>query len=44
MFFSDIISYITLKSHWYNIIVLNKHAPAENKSDDMKDSFYEQVV
>jgi hypothetical protein len=33
------ISYIFLGSCWSNIIVLNTHAPSEEKSDDSKDSF-----
>jgi exonuclease III len=28
---------------WCNIIVLNVHAPTEEKSDDSKDSFYEEL-
>jgi hypothetical protein len=40
-FFSDRISYITLKGRWCNTIVLNMHAPTEDKDDDIKDSFYE---
>ena len=36
-------SYIVLRGHWCNIIVLNVHAPREDKSDDSKDSFYEEL-
>ena len=36
-------SYIVLRGHWCNIIVLNVHAPSEDKSDDSKDSFYEEL-
>jgi hypothetical protein len=36
-------SYITLKGHWYDIIVLNVHAPTEDKDDDIKDSFYKEL-
>jgi exonuclease III len=46
-FVSDRMSYITLKGSWCDIIVLNVHAPTEDKDDDIKDSFYkelEQVV
>jgi endonuclease/exonuclease/phosphatase family metal-dependent hydrolase len=32
-----------LGGRWYNIIVLNVHAPSEDKSDDSKDSFYEEL-
>jgi hypothetical protein len=34
-------SYIILRGHWCDI-VLNVHAPTENKVD-MKDSFYEEL-
>jgi hypothetical protein len=34
-------SYIILKGRCCDIIVLNEHAPTEDKSDDMKDNFYE---
>jgi hypothetical protein len=33
-------SYIVLRGHWFNIIVLNVHPPSEEKSDDLKDRFY----
>ena len=36
-------SYIVLRGHWCNIIVLNVHAPSNDKSDDSKDSFYEEL-
>ena len=42
-FVSDRKSYIVLRGHWCNIIVLNVHAPSEEKSDDSKDSFYEEL-
>jgi len=35
----DRTSYIVLRGRWCNIIVLNMHAPSEEKSDDLKDSF-----
>jgi hypothetical protein len=35
--------YIILRGHWCNIIVLNVHAPCEDKSDDVKDSFGEEL-
>jgi hypothetical protein len=34
-------SYITLKGHWYDIIVFND--PTEDKDDDIKDSFYKEL-
>ena len=42
-FVSDRVSYIVLKGRWYNIIVLNVHAPSEEEIDDLKDSFYEEM-
>jgi hypothetical protein len=37
------VSYIILRSRWFHIIVLNVHAPTEDKTDDVKDSFYEEL-
>jgi hypothetical protein len=42
-FVSDRMSYITLKGRWYDIIVLNVHAPTEDKDDVKKDSIYEEL-
>jgi hypothetical protein len=39
----DRMSYIILRDRWFHIIVLNIHAPTENKTDDMKGSFYEDL-
>jgi len=36
-------SYIELRGRWCNIIVLNVHAPSEEKSNDSKDSFYDEL-
>ena len=33
-FVSDRASYVVLKGRWFNIIVLNVHAPSEEKTDD----------
>jgi hypothetical protein len=41
-FVSDRLSFKVLRSRWCNI-VLNVHAPSEEKSDDSKDSFYEEL-
>jgi hypothetical protein len=32
-----------LRGHWQNIIVVNVHAQSEEKSDESKDSFYEEL-
>ena len=42
-FVSDRVSYIVLRGRCCNIIVLNVHATSEEKSDDSKDSFYEEL-
>jgi exonuclease III len=42
-FVSDRMSYIILRGRWCNIIVVNVHAPCEDKNDDIKDSFYEEL-
>jgi exonuclease III len=36
-------SYIILRGRWCHIIVLNVHAPTEDKTDDVKDSFYKEL-
>jgi hypothetical protein len=40
---SDWMSHTILGGRWCDIIVLNVHASTEDKTDDMKDSFYEEV-
>jgi hypothetical protein len=42
-FLSDRISYTILRGRWFHIIVLNVHAPTEDKTDDVKDNFYEEL-
>jgi hypothetical protein len=42
-FISDMMSYVILRGCWFNIIVLNEHVPCEDKGDDVKDSFYEEL-
>ena len=41
-FVSDRMSYIVLTGHWCNIIVLKLHIRNEEKSNNSKDSFYEE--
>jgi hypothetical protein len=36
-------SYIILRGRWCNIIVINVHASCEDTSDDIRDSFYEEL-
>jgi hypothetical protein len=38
-FVSDRMLYIILKGHRCDIIILNVHAPTEDKDNDIKDSF-----
>jgi hypothetical protein len=42
-FVSDRMSYVILRGRWCDIIVLNVHAPTEDKIDDMKHKFYEEL-
>jgi hypothetical protein len=42
-FVSVRMSYIILTGRWCNIIVLNVHAPTEDKIDDIKNRFYEKL-
>jgi hypothetical protein len=42
-FVTDRMLYILLRGRWCHIIVLNAHAPIEDKTDDVKDSFYEEL-
>jgi hypothetical protein len=42
-FVSDRVSYIVLRGRWCDIIVLNVHAPSEEKSDHSEDNFYEEL-
>jgi hypothetical protein len=42
-FVSGRISYITLRGRWSLITVLNVHAQTEDKTDGVKDSFYEEL-
>jgi hypothetical protein len=37
-FVSGRMSYVTLRGHWCDVIVLNVQAPPEDKSDDTKNS------
>ena len=43
-FVSDRLSYIVLRGRWRNIIVVNVHAPSEEKSDEAKDTCYEELA
>jgi hypothetical protein len=42
-FVSDRESHIIVRGRWCHIIVLSVHAPTEDKTDDVKDIFYEEV-
>jgi len=32
-----------LRDRWFNIIVVNVHAPSKEKNDESKDSLYEEL-
>jgi hypothetical protein len=40
---SERMSYIIIRACWCRIIVLNFYVPTEDKIDDVKDSFYEEL-
>jgi hypothetical protein len=42
-FVSNRMSYIIIRGRWCHIIVLNVHAPTEDKTDGVKDSFCEEL-
>jgi len=42
-FVSDRLSYTVLRGSWHNIILVNVHATSEDKSDESKDIFYEEL-
>jgi hypothetical protein len=42
-FDSDRISFILLRCRWFRVIVLNVHAPTEDKTDDVKDRLYDEL-
>ena len=42
-FVSDRLSYIVQRGRWRNIIAVNVYAPSEEKCDESKDSFYEEL-
>jgi hypothetical protein len=42
-FVSDRVSYIILRGRWCHIIVLNVHGPTEDKIDEVKESFHEEL-
>jgi len=42
-FVSDKTSYIVLRGRWCNTIVFNVYEPREEKSDDSKERFYEEL-
>ena len=42
-FVNDRLSYIVLGGRWHNTVVVNVHAPSEEKSDTSIDSFYVEL-
>jgi hypothetical protein len=41
--FSDRMSYVALQGRWCDIVVLNVHAPIEDKDDVIKNSFHGEI-
>jgi hypothetical protein len=42
-FVRDGVSYIVLTGRWCNVIVQNVLAPSEEKSDDTRENFFEEL-
>jgi hypothetical protein len=42
-FINDRLSYVILRGRYCDIIVLNVHDPTEDKTDNIKDSVYEEL-
>jgi hypothetical protein len=42
-FINDRMSYIILRGRWCNINVLNVHDPCEDKGDDVKCRYFEEL-
>ena len=42
-YISDLVSCVLMLCRWCDIIVLNVHAPSEDKDDYIKDSLYEEI-
>jgi hypothetical protein len=42
-FVSDRMSYIIQRGRWCHIIIPSVHAPTEDETDDVKDSFFEEL-
>jgi hypothetical protein len=40
---SERMTYIILRGRWFHIIVLNIQSPTEDRIDDVKGSFYEEI-
>ncbi|XP_060842503.1 craniofacial development protein 2-like [Rhopalosiphum padi] len=40
---NDRICYVELKGKWFNIILINCYAPTEEKSEEIKNAFYEEL-
>jgi hypothetical protein len=42
-FISGRLPHIVFRGRWCNVTVLNLHAPREDKTDDVKNSLYEEI-
>jgi hypothetical protein len=42
-FVGESVTYTVLRGHWCHIIALNGHGPSKEKSDDLKDSFNQEL-
>jgi hypothetical protein len=42
-FVNDRLSFLVMRGKWYKYIFINVHCPTEEKEDDIKDEFYEEL-
>ncbi|XP_050430865.1 craniofacial development protein 2-like [Adelges cooleyi] len=40
---NDRICYVELKGKWFNILIINCYAPTDDKSEEIKNAFYEEL-
>lgn len=40
---NDRICYIELECRWFNVMLINRYAPTEEKEDEVKDMFYKDL-
>lgn len=42
--FNPRISLLTVEAYWFNLTIINVHAPTEEKTQEEKDDFYDELT